>query len=46
MIIWLVQMWRKNVTQVCNNDAAQKNLKYCDINEELVSLDYKTYTDM
>jgi hypothetical protein len=40
-------MWRKNVSEVCNdNVAAQKDLKYCDINEELVSLDYQTYTDM
>ena len=36
----------RNGTDVCNNDDAQKDLKYCDINEELVSLDYETYTDM
>ena len=40
-MIWLYGYCRcgeKNVTEVCNNDAAQKDLKYCDINEELVRL--------
>ena len=36
----MLQMWQRNVIDVCNNDDAQKDLKYWDINEELVSLDF------